>query len=189
MNIYKFHLVTDEQDDFLREIEVRGNQTFRQLHDFFVKNLNLKKDELASFFLVDDFWNRMVEITLIDMAVETKPDDEDGDAEPEIHLMDEVKIERFVKEIGQKLIYEYDFLQLHAFQLELVGFVESVPRRHYPHIAAAEGTLELRDNLDIEDTERLKEELLSEFESLVRNDMDDEDDDGSDSDSDNDDDY
>ena len=42
MNIYTFRLVIDEQDDFLREIEVRGNQTFRQLHDFLIKNLNLK---------------------------------------------------------------------------------------------------------------------------------------------------
>jgi cell division protein FtsI/penicillin-binding protein 2 len=142
-----------------------------------IKNLDLKKDELASFFLVDDFWNRMVEITLIDMAVETKPDDEEGEAEPEIYLMDEVKIERFVKEIGQQLIYEYDFLQLHAFHLELAGFVESVPRRQYPFITVAEGTLELRDNLDIEDTERLKEELLSEFDALVSDDMEDDDDD------------
>ena len=180
MNIYKFHLVADEQDDFFREIEVKGSLTFRQLHDFLVKNLDLKKDELASFFLVDDFWNRMVEITLIDMAVEAKPDDEEGEAEPEIYLMDEVKIERFVKEIGQKLIYEYDFLQLHAFHLELAGFVESVPRRHYPHITAAEGTLELEDNLDIgDDTQRLKQELLDEFDALVSDDMEDDDDDSS----------
>ena len=189
MNICKFHLITDEQDDFFREIEIRGNQTFRQLHDFLIKNLNLKKDELASFFIVDDFWNRMLEITLIDMAVEAKSDDEEDQVTPEVYLMDEVKIERFVKELGQKLIYEYDFLQLHAFQLELTEFIEAVAHRHYPHITASKGTLELKDNLNIEDTQRLKQELLSEFESLVRNDMDDEDDDGSDSESDNDDDY
>ena len=123
------------------------------------------------------------------MAVEAKSDDEEDQVTPEVYLMDEVKIERFVKELGQKLIYEYDFLQLHAFQLELTEFIEAVAHRHYPHITASKGTLELKDNLNIEDTQRLKQELLSEFESLVRNDMDDEDDDGSDSESDNDDDY
>ncbi|NLO50772.1 MAG: plasmid pRiA4b ORF-3 family protein [Bacteroidales bacterium] len=180
MNICKFHLITDEQDDFFREIEIRGNQTFRQLHDFLIKNLNLKKDELASFFIVDDFWNRMLEITLIDMAVDVSPDDEKSQVIPEVFLMDEVKIDRFVKEIGQKLIYEYDFLQLHGFRLELTEFVEPVPHRRYPYIAAAEGTLVLRDNLRIDiDTERLKQELLSEFEDLVRDDADDDDDDES----------
>ncbi len=180
MNIYKFHLTTEEQDDFFREIEVKGSQTFRQFHDFLIKNLNLKKDELASFFIVDDYWNRMVEITLIDMAVEAKPDDEEGEAEPEIYLMDEVKIERFVKEIGQQLIYEYDFLQMHTFQLELIGFAESVSRRQYPFITAAEGTLELEDNLDVaDDEESLKQELLDEFDALVSDDMEDDDDDSS----------
>ncbi|HZK09117.1 MAG TPA: hypothetical protein VFC92_13095 [Bacteroidales bacterium] len=183
MNIYTFRLVIDEQDDFLREIEVRGNQTFRQLHDFLIKNLNLKKDELTSFFIVDDFWNRLLEITLIDMAVDPSPDDESDKVIPEVYLMDEVKIERFVKEIGQKLIYEYDFLQLHGFRLELTKLVESVPRRRYPFIAASKGTLVLQDNLRIEDdAQRLKQELLDEFDALVGEDMDDDDDQGTDDD-------
>lgn len=178
MNIYKFQLITDEQDDFFREIEIRGSQTFRQLHDFFVKNLNLKKDELASFFIVDDFWNRLLEITLIDMAMDVSPDDEKDQVIPEVYLMNEVKIERFVKEIGQKLIYEYDFLQLHGFRLELTEFVEALPHCRYPYFTAAEGTLVLQDNLSIEtDTERLKQELLSEFEDLARDDAEDDDDD------------
>jgi hypothetical protein len=184
MNIYKFQLITDEQDGFFREFEIRGNQTFRQMHDFLIKNLNLKKDELASFFIVDDFWIRLIEITLIDMAVEAKSDDEEDQVTPEVYLMDEVKIERFVKEIGQKLIYEYDFLQLHAFRLELTGFAEAVARRHYPHITASKGTLELKDNLNIEDTQRLKQELLSEFEAMVRNEDDGEDHSGSENDDD-----
>ena len=117
------------------------------------------------------------------MAVDPSPDDESDKVIPEVYLMDEVKIERFVKEIGQKLIYEYDFLQLHGFRLELTKLVESVPRRRYPFIAASKGTLVLQDNLRIEDdAQRLKQELLDEFDALVGEDMDDDDDQGTDDD-------
>ncbi len=53
MLIYKFKTSFEDQDDFLREIELRADHTFEDFHQAILGNLGLDPGMLASFFICD----------------------------------------------------------------------------------------------------------------------------------------
>ena len=110
MKVLKFRITVKEQDDFIREIEIKLNQTFRDLHDIIVKSVKLYDNELASFHITNEKWERQFEITLIDMSGEIDEDVIEGDVIKTIFLMNETKLNKFIKNKYQRLVYEYDFL-------------------------------------------------------------------------------
>lgn len=75
MLIYKFKIRFEEQEDFLREIELRADQTFEDFHQAILGNLGLDPGMLASFFICDHRYRKLKEIQL----VETGPDDHPGE--------------------------------------------------------------------------------------------------------------
>ena len=175
MSVFKFRIQVDDQDDFLREVEIKSNQTFYQLHDFMVKNLKLGGKELASFHVAGERWEKLQEITLIDMSGEEDKNVKASDDTRTIFLMDQTPIERFIKEIDQKLIYEYDFLQMRTFLLELVDITHEDRRVKYPRLTFSRGKIQLEDNVRVEkDSEKLKEYLLKEFNSIIKGDFEDD---------------
>jgi hypothetical protein len=181
MEILTFRIMVDDQEKFIREVEIKASQTFKMLHDFIVSNLKLDANELASFHISDDQWNKLLEISLIDMtgaARKKKPSDEKL---PKLHLMDKTRVGTYYHTIGQKLIYEYDFLQMHTFLIELIEIETGNEEQSYPHLSFSNGKLDLRSRLKVEqDSEKLKQELLAEFQLMMKNeDEDDEDDFGS----------
>ncbi len=181
MNVFKFRIQADDQDDFLREVEIKANQTFLDLHEFMVKNLKLGGKELASFYIANDEWEKLLEITLIDMSGEVDKDVKASDETRTIFLMNQTPVNRFVKEIDQKLIYEYDFLQMRTFLMELVDIHGEDRRAKYPRLTLSRGKLELQENVKVEkDSDKLKEDLLKEFNSMIKGDYDDDYDDGDD---------
>ncbi|MEZ5082068.1 MAG: hypothetical protein R2750_01225 [Bacteroidales bacterium] len=67
MHIYKFRMLSGENDDFVRDIEIQASQTFKHFHDIINDCIVMKGNELASFHICDQKWNKNTEITLIDM--------------------------------------------------------------------------------------------------------------------------
>ena len=178
MKVYKFRLLTEEQDGFIREIEVKSDQTFKDLHEFIVKTLKFDGKELASFHIANENWEKLVEITLVDMSGKA---DEELRSEDQVHtifVMAETILDRFLDEVGQKLIYEYDFLQMKTFQLELINISAVSKKSNYPNLTYSKGKLDKQDDIIVEkDSEKLKAELLHEFNSILKDDDDDDDDD------------
>jgi len=178
MNIFKFRILVDENDDFVREIEIKSNATFENLHNFIVKSLKLSSKELASFHTSNDKWEKLQEITLIDMSGDDDIDLKESDVVRTIFLMSESKLNRFLDEIDQKLIYEYDFLQMRTFLMELADITPEDKSVKYPRLTLSKGRLEMHENVKVEkDSEKLKNELLKEFNSIVNGDFDDDDND------------
>lgn len=66
--VYRFKLVSDEATNFSREIEIDSESSFLQLRNAILDSVDYNKDELDSFFLCDDDWQRREEITLEDMG-------------------------------------------------------------------------------------------------------------------------
>lgn len=56
--VYRFKLVSDEVTNFSREIEIDSENTFLQLRNAILESVNYTKDELDSFFLCNDDWER-----------------------------------------------------------------------------------------------------------------------------------
>jgi len=175
MKVYKFRLETENQEDFVREIEIKSTDTFKDLHDYILKSLKLDGKELASFHIVNENWEKLIEITLIDMSGEIDKELNTDDQVQTIFVMSETKLDRFFDETGQKMVYEYDFLQLEIFQLELLEIMNPDKSAKYPRITESKGKYESQQKIDIEkDSEKLKAELLSEFNSLLKDDSDDD---------------
>ena len=56
--IYRFTLISDEADDFIREIQIDPEATFYDFHEAIVKSVGYTDDQMTSFFICDDDWER-----------------------------------------------------------------------------------------------------------------------------------
>jgi hypothetical protein len=147
MHVYKFRVLLEDQDDFLRDYEIGSKQTFGDFHRILIGSLNLDGKELASFSVCDSRWKKIKEITLIDMmdSAEEQEDSFDEDEEPKFRMpmfvMDDVKIKDMIDDPHQRLIYEYNFLNPQLFFIELIKISEAVPGKDYPVCVKQTGEL------------------------------------------------
>ena len=109
--VYKFRLISDEVDNFLREIKIDSDASFYDLHEAILKCTGYKDDQMTSFFICDDDWEKETEITLEDMG--TSSSDED------IYIMKDTPLSELLEDEKQKLIYVFDPLAERIFFIEL----------------------------------------------------------------------
>lgn len=112
--IYRFKLVSDEVSNFSREIEIDSESTFLQLRNAILESVGYSKDELDSFFLCDEDWQREEEITLEDMG---------SSSDQDIWLMESTPVSELIEEEGQKLIFVFDYLTERSFFMELKDII------------------------------------------------------------------
>lgn len=117
--VYRFKMVSDEVNNFSREIEIDSENTFLQFRNAILDSVDFTKDELDSFFLCDDEWNKQEEITLEDMG--------NSSSDTDLWLMEDTKLSELIEEEGQRLIFEFDYLTQRGFFMELK---EIIPSRH-----------------------------------------------------------
>lgn len=112
--VYKFTLLSDESDKFLRVIEIDSEATFLDFHKAILKACGYKDDQMTSFFICDAGWNKGTEITLEDM---------DEDSEVDSYIMADTKLSQFCEEKKQRLLYEFDPLSGRDFFIELTNIL------------------------------------------------------------------
>ena len=56
--IYRFTLISDEADDFIREIQIDPEATFYDFHEAIVKSVGYTDDQMTSFFICDYDWEK-----------------------------------------------------------------------------------------------------------------------------------
>ena len=181
MYIYKFRLLYDEIEGFVRDYEIGAKQTFKDFHDIILQSIKgLDPKELASFYICDRKWNKLKEITLFDMS----PDEESGETDEESDsqyliakkdVMSEAIISQYINDPHQRIIYEQDFLHLHTFYIELIKSMEGKEGKTYPVCTHSSGEMPKPVNLKDDDFEDIMDDPdLEEDESFY----DDEDLDG-----------
>ena len=99
--IYKFRIVSDEVDNFKREICIDSDASFLELHDAILDSVGFSKDQMTSFFICDDDWEKKTEITLMDMG---KDSDEDT------WIMASTKLSDLIEDEGQRLVFVFDYM-------------------------------------------------------------------------------
>lgn len=104
-------LLSHEKEDFVKEIAIDDNMTFAALHDFIQELLRYDATQMASFFTTDKDWNKEVEITLFDMT--------DGESK-NLRTMNDTLITEYLHEVGQRMLYVFDFFSERAFFIEIV---------------------------------------------------------------------
>ncbi len=181
MHAYKFRLLSDENDEFLRDIEIKSTQTFKDFHNIIKKVAGIDGNELASFFICDRKWNKMKEITLIDMEdddYESEPEDLDEEEEETefrmpLSVMEKSVIKDFIDDPHQRILYEYDILNQSSLYIELIKISPTDSQTQYPVCVKSKGTLtaskSLKEDFVPEDID--ESELLKEFEEMLNGDV------------------
>ena len=114
--LFKFVIVSDEVDDFRREIVIDSGATFLSLHKAIVECVGFERGQMASFFVCDDNWGKGSEITLFEM---------DSSSDMDIYLMEDTALEDLLEDEREKLLYVFDYMTERAFFMELVEVVPS----------------------------------------------------------------
>ena len=108
--IYRFTIISDEVDDFVREIQIDPEATFFDLHEAILKAANYTNDQMTSFFICDDEREKEKEITLEEM---------DNNPEMDSWIMKETRLNELIEDEKQKLLYVFDYMTERCFFIEL----------------------------------------------------------------------
>lgn len=108
--IYRFTIISDEVDDFVREIQIDPEATFFDLHEAILKAANYTNDQMTSFFICDDDWEKEKEITLEEM---------DNNPEMDSWIMKGTRLNELIEDEKQKLLYVFDYMTERCFFIEL----------------------------------------------------------------------
>lgn len=112
--IYKFTVLSDEVDNFVRVINIDPEASFFDLHTIILDSVNYDKNQMTSFFICSDNWEKEQEVTLIEM---------DSSSEYDNLVMDETKLEELITDEKQKLLYVFDLIADRAFFIELTDII------------------------------------------------------------------
>lgn len=154
--VFRFRMLSDENDRFVRDYEVLYDMTLLEFHEFLLEALEYEPC-MASFFTADDRWEKLREFTLMDMG-------DGGEDEPE--AMDRVTLGQIIHHLRDRLIYLFDMFTERAYYLELTGAYESDPTGQYPREIYA--VADVPDQYDpsktmIDEEESIFDDALGEF--------------------------
>jgi hypothetical protein len=114
--IIKYRLISGENDDFVRDIEIHDDSTFIDLHLAIQSACDYDSSLLSTFYLSDKDWNKLDEIVLDRIDIESQAD---------ALLMEETLLDHFNPQPGQRYIYIFDFFSVRAFFIEIVNLRKS----------------------------------------------------------------
>lgn len=124
--VYKFVVLSDEDDTFVREFEFLDSQTLLEFHNCLQEELEFDKSQMASFYLATDNWEKEEEFTLFDMGAGSS-------------TMDDAVLEDVIFRKNQKLLYIFDFFNERGLFIEYTGEVAEIDGREYPVCANSKG--------------------------------------------------
>lgn len=108
--IFNFRVVSDEVENFRRDIQIDADSTFLDLRNAIYDSVNYDKNQMCSFFICDDNWEKSREITLEDMGL---------DASEDAYLMDESILSDEIEDEGARLMLTFDYLNDRSFYIEM----------------------------------------------------------------------
>lgn len=131
MAVYRFRVTFEDYDDIVREIDVKSNQTFQDLHHAIHKSTGYNPDYPSSFYISNDQWTKGEEITF--MPNQRKID-------RGIALMEKVKLSGFIDDPHQKFYYTFNFDRPFDFHVELMKIIlDESPKAEYPQVVRSVG--------------------------------------------------
>lgn len=119
--VYKIRVILDAKESIFRDIEIKDKQTLWNLHLGIKSAFSLSGEELSSFYFSDEEWSEGRAVPLEDMS-------EEGDGE----IMSDVYVNEGFTQKGDKMRFQYGFLDLWEFFCELIDVTEEKPAVNYP---------------------------------------------------------
>lgn len=131
MAVYRFKVSFEDYDDVIREIEIRSNQTFEDLHKAIHNATGYNTEQSSSFYVSNDHWIKGDEIAYL-------PSQRKIDRG--VALMSNSKLSSFIEDPHQKFYYIYNFERPFDFHVELIKILlNEEPGKEYPHLYRSAG--------------------------------------------------
>lgn len=131
MALYRFRVTFEDYDDVIREIDVKSNQTFEDLHRAIHQSTGYNPEFSSSFYISNDQWTKGEEITYL-------PNQKRIDRG--VSLMSNVKLLSFIDDPHQKFYYTFNFDRPFDFHVELMKIIlDETPGTVYPAVIKSVG--------------------------------------------------
>jgi hypothetical protein len=124
--VYKFVVLSDEDESFVREFEFLDSHTLLEFHNVIQDELEFDKSQMASFFMATDNWEKEEEFTLFDMGT--------GSSTMEVAVLEDIIFRK-----NQKLLYVFDFFNERSLFIEYTGEAKEIDGREYPSCTNSKG--------------------------------------------------
>jgi len=114
MSSYKFRVLLDNtnNEEIFRDISISDDNSFLEFYNIIIDAFYFNGDQLASFYVSNNTWDKGREISLMDMG--------DNSSADSPLTMANTKLKNLVVSEDQKFILVYDFLKMWCFLIELV---------------------------------------------------------------------
>jgi hypothetical protein len=149
MGAFKFRVLldTEKESEIFRDLLINENDDFESLYNAIIQSFNFTGEEMASFYISNENWDKGHEISLVDLNYGDESIDEKAS------IMSQAKIKDFIEAADQKIILVYDFMRMWIFLIELVEKLED--NIGAPEVALAIGMAPPEDSRStgIEDVE------------------------------------
>lgn len=159
--IYKFRVISDENELFLRVIEISAQDTFYSLHTILSSACNFKYPQMTSFYTSNEDWEKLQEFTLMDMM----------DESTQTIAMQQATLVDYITQKNDTLIYVFDFFGDRALFLTLTDIKHADKAVQYPLCSHSVGNAPLLST----EEEQVGADIFNEFEDEYDNDFDDSD--------------
>src|ERR1700712_3004698 len=114
MALYRFKVNFEDYDEVMREIDVKSNQTFEDLHRAIHQSTGYNCEYSSSFYISNDQWIKGEEITFM-------PNQRRIDRG--VVLMEKVKLSSRIDDPHQKFYYTFNFDRPFDFHVELMKII------------------------------------------------------------------
>ena len=131
MALYRCRITFEDYDEVMREIDVKSNQTFQDLHHAIHKSTGYNPEFPSSFYISNDQWTKGEEITYL-------PNQKRIDRG--VPLMEKVKLLKYIDDPHQKFYYTFNFERPFDFHVELMKIIlDDTPGIVYPAVIKSVG--------------------------------------------------
>lgn len=153
--VFRFRMLSDENDNFVRDYEAMYDTTLLDFHRFLLEALEYEPC-MASFFTADQRWEKLREFTSEDMG---------GDSEQGPQPMERVTLGQIIHNNRDRLIYLFDLFGDRAYFLELTGTYEAEPGTVYPReiFARADAPDQYDPSKNADDDGSIFDEVMGDF--------------------------
>ena len=131
MAVYRFKVSFEDYDDVVREIDIKSNQTFEDLHQAIHQSTKYNPETSSSFYVSNDHWIKNEEIAYLP---------NDRKVKNGVALMANSKLSAFIEDPHQKFYYTYNFERPMDFHVELIKILlNEEAGKAYPSVFRSSG--------------------------------------------------
>lgn len=119
--VYRFTVISNEVDDFIREIKIEADATFFDFQNIILSSCGYDNQQITSFYICNNEWEMEQEVQLEDMG--------DSRSDEDVYLMKDTRLSELIEDEQQRLVFVFDPLTERMLFIELteILFGQSQP--------------------------------------------------------------